>query len=36
MPAKINLIGQKFNHLLVLEEIPKDQRRNVKKVEWKC
>ena len=36
MPAKVNLIGQKFNHLLVLEEVPKDQRRNIKKVEWKC
>ena len=36
MPAKMNLVGQKFNHLLVLEEIPKEDRRNKKKVEWKC
>ena len=36
MPAKLNLVGQRFNHLLVLEEVPKEKRRNQKKVEWKC
>ena len=36
MPAKINLKGQKFHSLLVLEEVPKTERKNAKKVEWKC
>lgn len=36
MPAKLNLVGKKFNHLLVLEEVPKEKRHNQKKVEWKC
>ena len=36
MPAKENLIGKRFNNLIVLEEIPKDQRKNPKKTEWKC
>lgn len=36
LPAKENLIGQRFNHLVVLEEVPKEQRKNSKKVEWKC
>ena len=36
MGAKLELTGQKFNHLLVLEEVPKDQRRNPKQREWLC
>lgn len=36
MPAKLNLVGQRFSHLEVLEEIPMEERRNKKKVEWKC
>ena len=36
MPAKKNLIGQKFGLLTVLDEVPKEQRRNEKKVEWMC
>ena len=36
MPAKLNLAGQRFSHLEVLEEIPMEERRNKKKVEWKC
>lgn len=36
MPAKLNLIGQKFHYLTVLTEVPKAERRNPKQVEWKC
>ena len=36
MPAKINLIGKTYNKLLVLEEVPKEKRKNPKKVEWRC
>lgn len=36
MPAKANLIGQRFHYLTVLEEVPKTDRRNPKQVEWKC
>ena len=36
MPKKENLIGQKFNKLTVLKEVPKDQRKNKKMVEWEC
>ena len=36
MPAKPNLIGQHFHYLTVLEEVPKEKRRNPKRVEWKC
>ena len=36
MPAKVNLIGQKFYNLTVLEEVPKAERRQSDKVEWKC
>ena len=36
MPAKLNLIGQQFHCLTVLEEVPKTERRNPKQVEWKC
>lgn len=36
MPAKLDLIGQQFHHLTVLEEVPKAERRNPKRVEWKC
>ena len=36
MPAKLNLIGQKFHCLTVLTEVPKAERRNPKQVEWKC
>ena len=32
MPKKENLIGQKFNKLTVLKEVPKDQRKNKKMV----
>ena len=30
MPAKANLIGQRFHYLTVLEEVPKTDRRNPK------
>ena len=33
---KINLTGHKFNHLLVIKEIPKEERKNKNKVEWLC
>ena len=36
MPAKLNLVGQKFHYLTVLTEVPKAERRNPKQVEWKC
>lgn len=36
MPAKANLIGKKFNYLTVLREIPKEERRNSRNVEWEC
>lgn len=36
MPVKLNLIGQRFSHLTVIEEVPKEQRRNKRKVEWRC
>ena len=36
MPAKNSLIGQQFSHLLVISEVPKNERRNPKKVEWEC
>ena len=36
MPAKINLSGQQFNYLTVLGEVPKAERRNPKRVEWRC
>lgn len=36
MPKKNDLTGQKFHSLLVLEEIPMQERKNKAKVEWKC
>lgn len=36
MPTKLNLIGQKFYYLTVLREVPKEERRNPKRVEWEC
>lgn len=36
MPSKLNLVGKTYNKLTVLEEVPKEQRKNPKKVEWKC
>ena len=36
MGVKENLIGQTFNKLTVIEEIPKEQRKNKKLVEWLC
>ena len=36
MPAKNNLIGQRFYNLEVLEEVPFEERKNKKRVEWKC
>lgn len=36
MPAKQNLQGQKFNHLTVIREMPKLERRHVNRVEWEC
>ena len=36
MGAKKDLTNQKFSHLLVLFEVPKEERKNIKKVEWRC
>ena len=36
MPAKQNLIGEKFYKLTVLSEVPMEQRKNKKRVEWLC
>lgn len=36
MPAKKNLIGKTFFKLTVIDEIPKEERKNPKKVEWLC
>ena len=36
MPKKIDLIGQRFNRLLVISELPIEERPNKKKVYWKC
>lgn len=36
MGAKKNLIGQRFNQLIVLGEVPKAERRTPSKVEWLC
>lgn len=36
MPQKENLINQRFYKLVVVGEVPKEQRKNIKKVEWIC
>lgn len=36
MPAKLNLVGQQFNSLTVIREVPKLERKNPKRVEWEC
>ena len=36
MPSKKDLTGQRFNSLIVLSEVPREERKNIKKVEWKC
>lgn len=36
MGVKKDLTNQKFNQLLVLFEVPKEERRNIRKVEWRC
>lgn len=36
MPAKIDLTGQRFGKLVVLQEVPRDQRKKDKQVEWEC
>ena len=36
MGIKIDLTNQKFNKLTVLREVPKEERKNKKQVEWEC